>query len=174
MRLCFLGSACLTDPPPPLHTMRKQTKRRKWGLLANPVGFVIENVTVAADKDLNKLRLLELTSLESMTKGHGTKHEWKTLNEVNNICQTMSEMGIGPEALPTVKLVEQHLIDAAARWKRTGKMGLTGPGIQAIKDMLEYHDLQRQSVPRKQYEEAIRLTLAHAKCGHAQKVEDLI
>jgi len=83
-------------------------------------------------------------------------------------------MGIGPEALDTTRDVEQALIDAAGRFERTGKMGLTGPAIKAMRDMLEYHDLQRQSVPRSKYEEAIRLVTAQVKSGHTKKVSEFL
>ena len=117
----------------------------------------------------------ELASLDALAKGQGGLSEWQDINAANNLCQTMAEMGIGPEALPTTEAVEQALIDSARRFEKTGRMGLTGPGIQVIRDMLEYHDLQRQSVPRSTYENAIRLVTAHIKSGHSvQAIEDLI
>lgn len=36
------------------------------------------------------------------------------------------------------------LSDAHDRFKATGRMGLSGPAIQAMRDLAEYHDLQRQ------------------------------
>jgi hypothetical protein len=54
------------------------------------------------------------------------------------------------------------------------RMAFSGPGIQAIRDMLEYHHLQRSSVARSQYEKAIRLVTAHATSGHTKKVRELI
>lgn len=43
----------------------------------------------------------------------------------------------------------------------------SGPGIQALRSVIEWHDLQRSAIPRSQYEEAIRLTAARIKSGHA-------
>jgi hypothetical protein len=46
-------------------------------------------------------------------------------------------------------------------------MGLTGPGLQALRDVIEWHQLQRGSIARSQYEQAIRLTAARIKSGYA-------
>ena len=154
--------------------MRKKTKRKHWQLI-DTIQYAVRGACITTRAELDKLLLRELAALDALVKGHGTLADWQDVNAANNLCQTMAEMGIGPEALPTTKAVEEALIDAARRFERTGKVGLTGTGIQAIRDMLEYHDLQRQSVPRSTYENAIRLVTAHIKSGHSvQAIEDLI
>ena len=154
--------------------MRKRTIRKKWALI-DPIQYAIRGACITTRAELDKLLLRELAALDALVKGHGTLADWQDINAANNLCQTMAEMGVGPEALPTTKAVEEALIDAARRFERTRKMGLTGTGIQAIRDMLEYHDLQRQSVSRSTYENAIRLVTAHIKSGHSVKaIEDLI
>jgi hypothetical protein len=55
-----------------------------------------------------------------------------------------------------VKIAEMHLLDAKDRFDRLGKMGTTGLGLQAMKDLLEYHELQRTSVSRSVYESHIK------------------
>ena len=40
-------------------------------------------------------------------------------------------------------------------FKATGRMGLDGPGLQALRELYAFHDLQRQSVSRSVYERAI-------------------
>jgi hypothetical protein len=86
---------------------------------------------------------------------------------VNNLTQTLAGMGVGYEAMPDAHKAEAGLIEAAERFQRTGKMGLSGPAIQALRDVIEWHSLQRSSIPRSQYEQAIRLTGARIKSGHA-------
>jgi hypothetical protein len=155
--------------------MRSKPKRnRKVWALINPVEHAIRGACITPQQELDKLRLRELASLDALVHGQGGLGEWQDINAANNLCQVMAEMGIGPEALETTRDVEQALIDAAGRFERTGRMGLTGPAIKAMRDMLEYHDLQRQSVPRSQYEAAIRLVTAQIKSGHTKKVKELI
>jgi hypothetical protein len=69
--------------------------------------------------------------------------------------------------MPVCHTAEAVLIEAAERYQRTKRMGLSGQGIKAMRDLIEYHQLQRSSIPRSQYEEAIRLTAARINSGHA-------
>lgn len=58
------------------------------------------------------------------------------------------------------------LSDAHDRFKATGRMGLSGPAIQAMRDLAEYHDLQRQSISRGEYERWIRKTADRIRSAH--------
>ena len=72
-----------------------------------------------------------------------------------NICEVMAIEGIGPEALPYCKAAQEALEQAALRYQSTMRMGLSGTGINALREVFEYHDLQRRSIPRSQYENMI-------------------
>lgn len=153
--------------------MRKRTVRKKWALV-DPISYAIQGAAITPRQELDKLQLRELAALDTLIRGQGGLCEWHDINAANNLCQTMSRMGIGPEALQVCEEVETHLIEAAKRFESTRRMGLTGPAIKAIRDMLEYHDLQRASVSRSQYEQAIRLVTAHINSGHTKHVKELI
>ena len=153
--------------------MRKKCRRKVWALL-NPIQHAIDGAGITPRETLNTLLIRELASLDAFTKGSARMAEWSDMVNVNNLAQTLAGMGVGREALQDCHDAEQALIDAAGRFERTGKMGLTGPAIKAMRDMLEYHDLQRQSVPRSKYEEAIRLVTAQVRSGHTKKVSELI
>ena len=52
-----------------------------------------------------------------------------------------------------------------------GRMATNGPGLQAMRDLAEYHDLQRCAVDRSTYERAIVKTASRIRSGHpANKV----
>lgn len=146
--------------------MRKRCKRKVWALV-NPILHAIEGAGITSRNDLDKLLTRELASLDAFTRGKATMNQWSDMVNVNNLTQTLAGMGVGYEAMPDAHKAEQGLIEAAERFQRTGKMGLSGPAIQALKNIIEWHDLQRSSIPRSQYEEAIRLTGARIKSGHA-------
>lgn len=152
--------------------MRKRTRRKRWALI-DPITYAITGAKPTDRSALDVLLLRELSSLEALAKGHGTKHEWQDMAVLNALCKQMAERGIGPEALPVTEEVERHLIESAKRFDRTGVLGLTGPAIQAMRDMLAYHDLQRASVARSVYEESIRVVTAHVKSGHTRNVREL-
>jgi|GEM_PF-3833829 len=53
------------------------------------------------------------------------------------------------------------------QWPVDGRMGLSGPGLQALREVIGWHDAQRSSIARSRYEQAIRLTEARTRSGHA-------
>lgn len=151
--------------------MRKRTKRQVWKLI-NPINHAILGAGITQAHLLDKLRLRELAALEAMSKGNGTKVEWQELADMLNVCEVMALEGIGPEALPHCKAAQDALVQAARRYETTHKMGLTGPGIQALREVYEYHDLQRSSVPRSVYEQMIVKT-RHRLTSKAKEVVEL-
>lgn len=134
--------------------MRKR-KRRQVYPLVNPVEWAIKGASLIPQDQLNDLRLRELASIEAFRTGTATLQDWHNLAALLNLCETMARRGTGTEALPTCEQAQSTLIEAARRFERTKRMGTTGPGLQALRDLYEYHDLQRQCVARSEYERAI-------------------
>lgn len=149
---------------------RKKCIRKVWAKV-NPLKHAIEGAALIPRAELDALLMRELASLDALTTGKGSLKEWDDMVAMNNLTQTLVSMDIGPEASKSACNAELALIAAAERFQRTGKMGLDGPGIQAIRDVIEYHDLQRSSISRSRYEEAIRLTIARVKSGCAIDLE---
>ena len=134
--------------------MRKTTKRKFWKLI-DPIRHAILGAGITQDHLLDKLRLTELAALDAMTKGLGTVHDWQELVDMMNISECMAMEGIGPEVLPHCKQAQNALERAALRYQETYRMGLCGEGIKALREVFEYHDLQRKSIPRSTYEKMI-------------------
>ena len=141
-----------------IKVMKKKCKRKVYGLV-NPITYAIAGACVTPKHELDRLRLRELTSLEAIAKGRGGIREWAELVDVHNLVETMAENGIGPEALESCAIAQESLINAKERFEKTGKMGLDGVGINAMRDVIEYANLQQQSISRSQFEEMIRKTL---------------
>ena len=79
------------------------------------------------------------------------------------VCRCMAQAGIGPEALEACDRAEECLIADLARHRATGKVGTTGTGLQAYRDVYEYHDIQRQSVSRSEHEKHLRKAIKQVK-----------
>lgn len=150
---------------------RKRTIRRHWALL-NPIQHAIEGCAITPDAALSNLKLRELSSLDAMVHGRGGLQEWSDISAAMNLCETMARGGVGPEALPYCQTVEKDLIAAARRYESTGAMGLTATGIEATRAMLEYHDLQRKSISRGEYERFIQTTANRIR-SHAPEVMEI-
>jgi hypothetical protein len=142
--------------------MRKQTRRKIWDTTINPITHAMMGASVVDDESAKVLRDREAASIEAFRAGTATRQSWTDLNASVRVAESMAEAGIGPEVMVHVKIAEMHLMDAKDRFHRIGKMGTTGLGLQSFKDLIEYHELQRTSVPRRVYEQ------------HIQKVTNMI
>ena len=137
--------------------MRKQCRRKVYQLV-DCVSHAIAGAAITTDDCLKQLKDKEMAALEAMRTGNATVWTWQELVDINNICQVMARKGIGQEALVDSMMAEIELKHAAKRFEATGKMLLTGTGLKAINDVLEWHHLQRTSVSRSVYERMIEKT----------------
>jgi hypothetical protein len=153
-------------------TMRKKTKRKVWNLI-DPLTHAIVGAAITQRDKLDKLRMLEYSALDSMTKGSGTVSDWRTLVDLLNLSEMMGKGGIGPEVLPICEKAQASLHKAAMRFQESKKMGLDGPGIQAIRDLIEFADLQQSSIPRSEFEKYIQKTKNYIK-SHGDKVVEIV
>jgi hypothetical protein len=152
---------------------RKHCKRKIWATKGfDAVAHAIAGACITNKASLDALQIRELSAVESITHGYGTVQDWRDLADVINLCETAAKMGIGPESLPACAKAQETLLQAAHRYETTGRMGLTGEGIAALRDVIEYHHLQRQSIPRSQYEEIIRKTAWRIR-SHATEVVEV-
>jgi hypothetical protein len=150
--------------------MRKTTKRKHWNLIDSVTHAIIGAAITQRDK-LDKLRMLEYSALDSMTKGSGTVTDWRTLVDVLNLSEMMGKNGVGPEVLPICEKAQNSLHKAAMRYQETMRMGLDGQGIKAIRDLIEYADLQQSSIPRSEFERYIQKTKDHIRSNGNLVVE---
>ena len=151
-------------------TMRKRTKRKTWALL-DPIQHAVIGAAITPRQTLDKLRFLEYTALDAITKGMGTIQDWRTLVDVLNLSEVMAKSGVGPEVLPVCAKAQEALHKAALRYEETKKMGLDGPGIQAIRELIEYADLQQASISRSDFEKYVKKTRDYIKSNSDRVVE---
>lgn len=143
--------------------MRKHTRRKIWSTRINAVAHAIAGAGITTRDCLDKLRLTEYTALDAMTKGMGTITDWQTLTDLLNIAETMARGGVGPEVLPVCEEVQETLWNAAERYQKTMRMGLDGKGIAAIRELIEYADLQQSSISRNEFERWVEKTRNHIR-----------
>lgn len=151
--------------------MRKKCRRKVYPLLNN-IAHAIAGAAIADKTSLDKLRICELSAIDNMVYGRGTVDDWRWIVDVMNIAETMGKNGIGPEVLPFCEEAQKALHEAAKRYESTKKMGLSGVGIKAVKFVWEYHDLQRTSIARSEYEKMIQKTANYIK-SHGKDVVEI-
>lgn len=128
-----------------------------WNLI-DPITHAIVGASITQRDKLDKLRFVEYSALDAITKGMGTVQDWRTLVDVLNLSEIMAKSGVGPEVLPICEKAQESLHRAAMRYQETMKMGLDGVGIHAIRELIEYADLQQASISRSEFERYIQKT----------------
>lgn len=146
--------------------MSRKVCRRKHYALVNPIDMAILGAAPAGKDVLDQIRLRNLSSIEAFAKGQATPTDWRTLADMVNVAQTMAHGGVGPEALPFCDAVEAALSETHARFKATARMGMTGPQLQAVRHLHEYHDLQVQAISRGEFERWIKVTGDRIRSAH--------
>ena len=116
--------------------------------------------------------MLEYSALDAITKGSGTVSDWRSLVDVLNLAEMMGRGGIGPEVLPVCEKAQKALHEAAIRFEKTKKLGLSGEGIVAIRELIEYADLQQGSISRSEFERYIQKTKDYIR-SHGDKVVEI-
>lgn len=152
--------------------MRKRCKRKVWEKV-NPIERAIEKAHIATDESLKPLRMRQLSAIEAFRMGKAGLQDWSDLVNMMNIAEHMAFRGIGEEAKPTCDQAHAHLIEAARRFQATGRMGLTGSGLQCMRDLYQYADLQRKSITRAEYEKHVEDTFNRIN-GNAPEVVDVM
>jgi hypothetical protein len=145
--------------------MRKKVKRKVWALI-DPLTHALTGAAITQRDKLDKLRMLEYSALDAITKGKGTIHDWRTLVDVLNLSETMARGGIGPEVLPVCEKAQKALHEAATRYQSTLRVGLSGEGIQACRELIQYADLQQSSISRSEFEKYIQKTKNYIKSNN--------
>ena len=144
---------------------RKHVKRKVYPP-RDPIALAIAGAAITADTELDKLRIMELQALEAFRTGAATKRDWDRMADVTNLCETLSRDGIGAEAMEAVERAEHALSQAHRRYIEHGRIAVSGPEMQALGDVYEYHHLQRTSVARSVYEQAITKTANRIMSAH--------
>jgi len=149
---------------------KKRTKRKHWNLI-DPIAHALVGAAITPRPTLDKLRFLEYSALDAITKGMGTIQDWRTLVDVLNLSEVMAKGGIGPEVLPVCEKAQEALHKAAMRYQETMRMRLDGPGINAVRELIEYADLQQASISRSEFERYVKKTRDYIKSNSDRVVE---
>lgn len=139
--------------------MKKRGKQRQNTIKSNPVELAMRNGKTVYEKNLDRLRATELAAIDAFASIHAREQEWHEINAMVGICRLTAKAGIGIESIAACDKAEQHLREDFERFKATGRMGTTGPGLQAYRDVFAYMDLQRQSITEAQYADFIQKTI---------------
>ena len=134
-----------------------------------PIEIAARNAAITPMAALDELKMVELSSLESITRGWATWVDVQKLADACNIGITLChDYGIGKaETLLALREGEAAIIQCAARLERLGTIGFTGAELQSVREMLEWCHVQREVIDRKTLARAMKLTIDRINNNHS-------
>lgn len=142
-------------------------RSKRYVAAMTPLALAIRNAATAPKQARNTLELSDLSTLDSIVHGKGRLSDFRYLVDVCNLCEVLAKdfkIG-GDEVLASVKAAETAFLSCAARIETTGKIGFSGPELQAVREMLEWAQAQREAASRGVYLAAIKLLKARIGSG---------
>ena len=144
-----------------------QRRSKRYVVAMTPLELAIRNAATAPKQSRDTLALSDLSTLDAITRGKGRLSDFRYLVDVCNLCEVLAKdyrIG-GTEVLEAVASAEAAFLSCAARIEKTGKIGFSGPELQAVREMLEWASAQRETASRGIYLAAIKLLGARVKGG---------
>ena len=145
----------------------RQRRSKRYVLHITPLETAIRNAATAPKQSRDLLATADLSTLETITRGKGRLSDFRYLVDISNLVEVLARdfrIG-GEEVLAAVKAAEEAFLSCARRIEERGKMGFSGPELQAVREMLEWHQAQREAASRGVYLAAIKLLGARVKGG---------
>lgn len=94
------------------------------------------------DAQIADLSMFGLVALQAITSGRAGEAELTDIAVMSNITRLLAERGYGAEALPEIIAAQQAALSMRQRWERTGRVGLAGPELQALRTLMDIHEQQ--------------------------------
>jgi hypothetical protein len=133
---------------------RKKCKRKHYALM-DVVALAIEGACITPDAPLSELQRGEQAYLDALVEGVDDLNGYYGLCAMLGVAETMARNGVGPEVMQACKVAEFSLIKLKNRYDRWGKWDITEGEKHSIRELMEWHHLQRTSVSRGEYEKFI-------------------
>jgi hypothetical protein len=107
------------------------------------------------DDQVRDLAIFYRMALANVMKGKGSEYDVHTLACAANVCLVLAERGIGNEYVARVIEAQKGVVRAIGRLK-CAWVGLDGPALVAIREMLDLHDEQLKVANTKDVREALQ------------------
>lgn len=141
--------------------MRKRSKYRPRPVLVNPVAYVIESMTPAAQHDgfLTDLKIKNSQAMLALLRGTATKSDIDTLIAMSNMTEALQRMGFGKEYRDVLVAGRAAVLGVVQRAKKHGRFTPTGMEIQELNMLMELHDAQFDVITVRDVEKAIDMVI---------------
>ncbi len=132
----------------------KKPRKVRWQ--AVPVlDYAIGSVQVMSLDRQNRLKTLEIRTLDAFQRGEPTQEDWAIMRGTAVMARELCRMGVGAEHMPIVDKAIQALDAGWLRLEKHGRIGRVAGDHEAFTDLCELLEVQRTNIPMRQYEKSI-------------------
>jgi len=149
-------------------------KRRKYTSVKNPVLMAIENASVISPKRNAEYKNAELKAIGNMARGEFGNDEWVLMVDITNMAEMMARMGIGHEVIPVAAEAQVVLAKVRKEFADNNVWRIPQSEVFALRELQEYHDLQRQSIHYGQYLQIAKKIRNLVRGGHMTTYADIL
>lgn len=146
--------------------MKRRPFRSKWQRDTKLIDRVISGVRPTPDELLEKQRMIELQSIDAFSRGEATVNDFRVMCDMLNVAETFAKTGVGHEVLEVCEYVQSVLELCKAEYEEQGCMTVDEFELNGLRDLYEYHHIQRTSVDWQQYEKTIVRTGNQIRSQH--------
>jgi len=151
--------------------MRKKCKRKHYELV-DTIAMAIDGARITTDDKLDLLKAHEANMINSIVQcNENALYAYKELCQILGVSETMARNGIGPEVLAACKVAESALIKLKQRFEKWHKWDITDQELHAIKELFEWHHLQRTSISRGEYERFLKTAVNRMRSRAPEVIE---
>jgi hypothetical protein len=148
---------------------RKRSAYRPRTVAADPIAYAIAGTKPAPDAQRVRTHLARHSSLHAYAAGHAVERDISIFEGAMFLARELAKVGMGIELIDVCNSVEP-VIRANRLRIAAGEDGQLGPdGHLLLRDLIDMHDLQVQSVPLSLYEICQRRAMSAAERRLAQE-----
>lgn len=138
---------------------RPRKKYRPKPVLADPVGFVTEQMGAIKDHEtyLGDLKLRNSAAMNNLLQGRANKKDMDTLIAMSNITEALYRLGFGVDCQDVAVAGRAAILGITWRAVERHRYVPTGPEINALNMLMELHDAQMDVICVQEMERAIEL-----------------
>ncbi|MGL4576997.1 MAG: hypothetical protein ACRCV9_19570 [Burkholderiaceae bacterium] len=97
----------------------------------------------ASKERADKVMLTFYTALDDISSGRSPgESEWRSLADAINTVETLTlhqRKLVKAEVMPTIQQATEAMVDAAKQFERAGVIRVSGPGLQALRDVVDIY-----------------------------------
>lgn len=105
------------------------------------------DATSMDDNQRRDLMAFAYASLAAVPAGDATDVDLSNLAVITNISHLLCDRGYGADAEPEIIAAQDAVVSMQARYQRTGRVGASGPELQALRMAIDIHEQQMEAQP---------------------------